>query len=68
MTELEIIKAAKEALLMCASSIEPRSPAGKELKRVLELINEYLKEKPSKGQVIPMTSTDGRQTEDFSGD
>lgn len=43
MTELEIIKQAKEALLMCANTVEPRSPAGKELTKTLEIINEYLK-------------------------
>lgn len=45
MTELEIIKTAKEALLMCAPSIEPRSPAGKELKKAVEMINKYLESK-----------------------
>lgn len=43
--ELKIIKQAKEALLMCAPSIDSRSPAAKQLKLALEMINEYLRGK-----------------------
>lgn len=45
MTEHEIIKQAREAILYCQTTVDWRSPAGKEVKKVLDMINEYLKGK-----------------------
>lgn len=41
-SELEIIKQAKEAILMCIPSIDERSPAHREVKKALDMITEYL--------------------------
>lgn len=45
MTEEQIIREAYNALLMCATSVEPRSPAGVSLKKALESIKKYLEGK-----------------------
>lgn len=45
MTEIEIIKQAQQALLLCAPSIDKRSSTYKELEKALEMIDKYLKTK-----------------------
>lgn len=39
---IKLMKAAREAILVCQNSIDFRSPAGREVKATLEKINEFL--------------------------